>query len=188
MEAQLNGITFKVVQGDITTLAVDAIVIPATPDLTLDPSTSLGQSLLLKGGAIIQAECRALGGCEVGQAALTSGGALPAKHIIHAVGPHMGSGNERGKLGSAIWNAMRLVAQQQFATVAFAAISTGRFGFPVEASASIMAHKIVDYTFEDLTALSTIIICLEHPETLAIFERAFGREISAAQNEAGAGS
>jgi len=186
MERTLNKIKIRVIEQDITTLAVDGIVISASPQLDLD--SEIGQAVLLRGGPRIWDECDLLGSCEVGNAVITGAGSLPCKYIIHAVGPQMGMGGERGKLASAVWNALRVAVQQGLHTVAFSPISTGRFGYPVEGCANVMAQKIVDFTFEDAFPLTEIIICLNTTADYPFFEHAFRREIDAAQDEASTGS
>lgn len=185
MNAQLNGITLKLLVGDLLAAEVDAIVVTATPDLSLQ--TDIGQKLLLQAGVNLQEECRAIGYCEAGQVALTSGGNLPARHIIHAVGPTIGSGNERGKLSSAVWNALRLAVNQNFSVVTFSAISVGQFGYPVEGCAAIMAQKLVDFTFEELGSLNTLSVILPDSNTYTIFEQAFRKEVETALNEVSTG-
>jgi O-acetyl-ADP-ribose deacetylase (regulator of RNase III) len=186
MEAQLNGVTLQVISGDITELAVDGIVITATPQLDL--KTGLGKLVLQKGGPQIWDALDALPRPEVGQAVITPAGTLPSRYIIHAVGPMIGTGEERGKLSSVIWNTLRLADQNRLSSLAFSAISTGRFGFPIEGCANVMSHKIVDFTFEDLKSLSKIIVCLEDSPKQQIFEKAFRSQIDNARNDAGASS
>jgi O-acetyl-ADP-ribose deacetylase (regulator of RNase III) len=179
METSLNGITLKLIHGDLTEQAVDAIVNATTTDFDL--SFGIGQQILKKGGMAILSAAQMYVPAEEGQVFLTTAGNLPAKHIIHAVGPRMGSGHERGKLASAVWNTLRLVVQHELTSVAFPPISTGTLGYPVEGCAKVMAQKIVDFTFEDTAPLKLILICLENPPVLHIFEQAFMAEVEAAR-------
>lgn len=181
LEATLNNITLQVITGDLTTLATDALVHAASPDLDLN-ATGLGRAILEKAGDKVVEECRAIRFADAGEAVITSAGNLPVRHIIHAVMPRMGDGGERGKIASAIWNALRLAVQHQATSIAFPAMATGRHsGYPVEASARVMAQKIVDFTFEEVGTLTRIVVCIYVPEMLPLFEETFRREISAAQ-------
>jgi O-acetyl-ADP-ribose deacetylase len=181
MKSTLNKINLELAIGTVAEQAVDAIVITATPDLSL--KTDIGQEILLIGGKVIEEECRAIGFCDMGQVVLTSGGDLPSKQIIHAVGPVVGTGNERGKLSSAIWNALRLAEEQQVKVIAFSAISVGQFGYPVEGCAAVMAQKIVDFTFEDLENIHTIRVMLPDLSIYSLFEEIFSKEIQTALDE-----
>jgi O-acetyl-ADP-ribose deacetylase len=184
MEARLNNIAINIVHGDPFSLNADALVISASPDLRLNPLSDLERRVLELGGTHIEQEAAAQSPCDEGRAILTTAGQLPFQSIIHAVGPTMGSGSERGKLASAVWNALNLAVDHQLKSLIFTAISTGRFGYPVESCASVMAQKIVDFTFEDITPLSTIILCLDTPQAQSLFTAAFRREIDSARDEA----
>jgi len=184
MEARLNDVTFQIMNGDITTLDVNAIVVSTPPRLEL-AGGDIGKRILHRGGPTIMDELDALRYAEPGEAVLTGAGTLPAQWIIHVSSPRMGSGGERGKLASGVWNAMRLAVSKQMRSVAFTPLATGSFGYPVEGCASVMAQKIVDFTFEELDGLSSIIICLDDPATQPIFESAFNKHINIAFNEAG---
>ncbi|NJL93931.1 MAG: O-acetyl-ADP-ribose deacetylase [Anaerolineae bacterium] len=182
LEERLNNITLKITLADITLMHVDAIVNPAPSDLEM--KSGLARGILARGGAAIQQEARALGYCPPGEAMITSGGALPARHVIHTVGPVMGEGNERGKLASAIWNTLKLADSRGLASIALPAISTGKHGgFPMEACAAIMAQRIVDFTFEEVASLRMILVCLIQEPMLHAFTRAFQDEISDARAE-----
>src|ERR1041385_3167732 len=99
MQTIINGVSLELVQGDITDLDVDAIVNAANSYLVL--GAGVAGAIDEKGGPSIQAECDAIGQCNVGNAVITDGGDLPAKHVIHAVGPVSGEGDEEAKLASA---------------------------------------------------------------------------------------
>jgi len=181
MEATLNNITLEVITGDITALTVDAFVYAARPDLDMGGS-GLGQKYLQKAGESVQAECRAIRFCDVGEVIITSAGNLPGRYLIHAVTPRMGEGGERGKLASAIWNSLRLAVKHEVTSIAFPALAIGRHGgYPAEGCARVMAQKIVDFTFEDVGKLSKIVVCLYKPEIHAIFDEAFRSEVDAAK-------
>lgn len=186
MNARLNGIRLQVIQGDILTLPVEAIVISATPHLTLDATVDFDARLQTLAGPKISDELTAIGRAEYGDAVVTSAGNLPSKYIIHAIGPDMGTGSERGKLSSAVWKALNLTNELGVKTVAFSPISIGRFGYPIEGCANVMAQKIIDYTFEDLSHLESITVLVAGDGILPIFESAFNKEVRIAQDEAGA--
>jgi O-acetyl-ADP-ribose deacetylase (regulator of RNase III) len=182
METSLNHVTLKLIQGDLTELVVDAIVNSTTTDFDLTLGT--GEQILRKGGMSIQVAVQQHIPGEEGQSVLTTAGNLPSRYVIHAVGPRMGSGNERGKLASAVWNTLRLAVQHQLTSIAFPPISIGALGYPIEGCATVMAQKIVDFTFEDTVPLKTIIVCLETASTFHIFEQAFRREVDTARADA----
>ncbi len=165
--SQVNGVTIELVQGDITDLDVDAIVNAANEHLLL--GSGVAGAIARKGGASIQDECLDIGWCEVGSAVITGGGTLIARHVIHAVGPRLGEGNERGKLANATRAALILAEQNGLESIALPAISTGVFGYPLEGCAQVMLRVIVDYTFEDLTHLKRIIVCLYDARAFGIF-------------------
>lgn len=167
MQAQANNITIELVQGDITDLDVDAIVNAANEHLML--GSGVAGAIARKGGPSIQDECLDIGWCEVGSAVMTGAGNLMARHVIHAVGPRMGEGNERGKLASATRTALTLAEGNGLASIALPAISTGVFGYPLEGCAQVMLRVIVDFTFEELIHLKRIIVCLYDARAYEIF-------------------
>src|SRR5712691_3921195 len=158
MQTIINGIAVELIKGDITAQEVDAIVNAANSGLIL--GAGVAGAIARKGGPSIQAECDKIGHCDVGSAVITGGGNLPATHVIHAVGPRMGEGNEPGKLAGATRTSLQLAERNRLESIAFPAISTGVFGYPLESCAQIMLRTIIDYTFEDLMSLQDIIICL----------------------------
>ena len=156
-EYQINDVKLSLVQGDITELAVDAIINAANAQLIL--GSGVAGAILKKGGPSIQEECNRLGGTYVGGAVLTSAGNLLAKHIIHAVGPRMGEGEEESKLRNATMNSLLLAEEHGLTTIAFPAISTGVFGFPVDRCADIMLTVATEY-LKRPTKLEQVIFCL----------------------------
>lgn len=129
--------------GDITTMRVDAIVNAANARLIL--GGGVAGAIASKGGPAIQDECSRIGGTFVGGAVITTAGKLPAKKVIHAVGPRMGEGNEDEKLRNATRNSLKVARDNQLSSIAFPAISTGIFGFPVDRCADIMLAESLQF-------------------------------------------
>ncbi|MFZ5653312.1 MAG: O-acetyl-ADP-ribose deacetylase [Pseudomonadota bacterium] len=133
----------EVVEGDITRLRVDAIVNAANERLAGGGGVD-GAIHRAAGHRELQAACRAIGGCPTGEVRLTPGFALPARAIIHAVGPvwQGGAAGEDELLASCYRNAMALAAEQGFASIAFPAISCGVYGFPPERAVPIAVREV----------------------------------------------
>ena len=131
------GVTVEVVQGDITTMAVDAIVNAANDSLR--GGGGVDGAIHRAGGPAIMEECIRLGGCRTGDAKATTAGELPARYVIHAVGPFWRGGEfgEDELLASAYRRSVEVAAGLACASIAFPAISTGIFGFPIERAAPI---------------------------------------------------
>ena len=151
----------ELVVGDITKQEVDAIVNAANPSLL--GGGGVDGAIHRAGGPAILEECRALGGCDPGGANATTGGNLPARHVIHAVGPiwHGGEAGEAEVLASCHRRAIELAEELGCTSVAFPAISTGAYGYPAELAAPVAiaatqealeAHPSVDiarFVFRD---------------------------------------
>ena len=130
-------------QGDITTYAVDAIVNAANESLMGGGGVADGAIHRAAGPELLD-ECRSLGGCPTGEARITKGYALAARHVIHTVGPiwRGGGGGEDDLLARCYRNALALAGAHDLATIAFPSISTGVYGFPVERAAAIAIREI----------------------------------------------
>ncbi len=157
----------KLVQGDITELDTDVIVNAANAQLIL--GGGVAGAIRRKGGPKIQDECDKKSPTFVGGAVITTGGNLKAKHVIHAVGPRMGEGNEDQKLKNATLNSLKLMDEHELKSIAFPAISTGIFGYPIDRCAKIMIATAKDYLSED-TQIEVVIFCLYTSSDFQVFE------------------
>ena len=150
MQLKIKNTTIKLVQDDITEMETDAIVNAANERLA--HGGGVAGAISRKGGIIIQQQSdewiRQYSNVSTGSAAITTGGNLKAKYVIHAVGPIMGSGDEDTKLQNATINALRLADQYKLKSIAFPAISTGIFGYPVERCATTMLNAVRTYVIE----------------------------------------
>ncbi|HAV75782.1 MAG TPA: macrodomain protein [Anaerolineae bacterium] len=142
-----TGQKIQIVHGDITTEKVDAIVNAANDQL--QHGGGVAWAISKKGGGMIQQESdtwiREHGPVSHTHPAWTSGGLLPAKYVIHAVGPVWGSGNDDQKLSDAVTGSLRVADELKCSTIAMPAISTGIFGFPKDRAAGIILTAIEDY-------------------------------------------
>ena len=169
MKIVVCGRSLELLQGDITEMDTDAIVNAANAQLIL--GAGVAGAIRSKGGPSIQEECNRIGPIQVGQAAITGAGRLKARYVIHAVGPRMGEGEEDQKLRSATLSSLRLADQNGLKSIAFPAISTGIFGFPVERCAQLMLGTVLDYLKRD-TALERVIFCLFGQDSYKAFQTA----------------
>ncbi len=169
MKWTINDKQLTLLQGDITEMDTDAIVNAANKDLIL--GAGVAGAIRTKGGPSIQEECNRIGGAPVGGAAITTGGNLKARYVIHAVGPRMGEGDEDRKLADATRNSLSLANEKGLTTIAFPAISTGIFGFPKDRCARIMLATAAETLKEHYISLQEVVFCLWGEETLEIFQK-----------------
>ena len=157
------------VHGDITEENVDAIVNAANS--YLKHGGGVAGAIVRKGGKIIQEESDKIGYVPVGKAAITTGGKLKARYVIHAVGPRWGEGDEDNKLRSAVRSALKLATQYKLKKISLPAISTGIFGFPKDRGAKIIFETVRNYLENEETSLEEVRFCNIDQETSRLFEK-----------------
>jgi O-acetyl-ADP-ribose deacetylase (regulator of RNase III) len=159
---------------DITTLAVDAIVNAA--NTTLLGGGGVDGAIHRKAGPQLKEECRALGGCPTGQARITRGYKLPAKHVIHTVGP-VWSGGKRGEpdtLASCYRESLKLAAAHDVKTIAFPAISCGVYGYPLELAVKVAVRECGSFGAAHPLPEKLVFACFGE-ETLKAYEDELAR-------------
>jgi O-acetyl-ADP-ribose deacetylase (regulator of RNase III) len=155
------------VKGDITESNADAIVNAANS--YLQHGGGVAGAIVRRGGDIIQEESNAIGYVPVGGCAITTGGALKARYVIHAVGPRFGEGDEENKLRKTVKNVLELATSKGFKSIAMPAISAGIFGFPKDKCAHILVEETVTFTESKATTLEGIIFYLMDNDIINFF-------------------
>ncbi len=166
MNYYINSTTVIIKRGDITEEDTEAIVNAANTHL--QHGGGVAGAIVRKGGRTIQDESDRIGRVPVGQAALTSGGRLKARFVIHAVGPRLGEGDEERKLQNATANSLRLADQRSIRSLTFPAISTGIFGYPIEKCAGIMLKTVQEHCNGE-TGVREIRFCLFDDAAFQVF-------------------
>jgi O-acetyl-ADP-ribose deacetylase (regulator of RNase III) len=163
-ELIINQARLAVIQGDITRQATEAIVNAANSGLT--GGGGVDGAIHRAGGPVILEECKQIvarqGRLPTGKAVITSGGNLPAKHVIHTVGPiwHGGNRGEAALLESAYRESLKLAAEQKLTSISFPSISTGAYGYPVAEAAKIAIKAAASFLTEQATSVKEVVFVL----------------------------
>jgi O-acetyl-ADP-ribose deacetylase len=166
----INHASLELVKADITTLDVEAIVNAANNSLL--GGGGVDGAIHRAAGPQLLTECRTLDGCATGEAKITRGYQLKARHIIHTVGPiYSGTPRDAELLASAVRNSLRLAAEHHLTSIAFPAISTGIYGYPLDEAAHVILSTIINH-LKDTTSLERVIVCLYDHRALNSFAAA----------------
>ncbi len=159
MQVQWGRSRFELLEGDIVDQTTDAIVNAAHPDLL--GGQGVDGAIHYAGGPTIVEQCRRLGGCPVGDAVITTGGRLPARYVIHTVGPvHDPYADESPLLAAAYDSSLRLAARYRLTSVAFPSISTGAFCYPMKLAAPVALRAIRRFLLDEAHALDLVRLVL----------------------------
>ena len=161
----------EIIQGDITRLDVDAIVNAANSSLL--GGGGVDGAIHRAAGPELLDECRSLGGCPTGDAKITAGFNLPARYVIHTVGPvwQGGGHNEDNLLASCYRNSMQLALDHQLRSIAFPSISTGVYRFPIERASRIALRIVQDFIVNDESSPRVVITCFSERD-LEVYRQA----------------
>lgn len=171
MEITIHGSRIQLVQGDITQQRVDAIVNAANQRLA--GGGGVDGAIHRAGGPEIMAACRKYDGCPTGTAVITTGGKLPAKYVIHTVGPvyKNGKSGEPELLRSAYLSSLKLAEENGLSSLAFPSISTGVYGYPIEAAATIALDTVVS-CLKGETGIERVVFVLFSEPDYAVYRTA----------------
>ena len=166
---KIKNTEIKVVIGDITELRADAIVNAANNKLLM--GGGVAGAIKKKGGRIIEDEAVKIGPIEIGGAMATSAGELAAKYVIHAATMGMDFKTDEIKIRNACKNSLKLAAQLKISSIVFPALGCGTGGFPLLASAKIMAQEVLKHVREENTSLKEVFFCLYDKEAFDVFNQ-----------------
>ncbi|TYB31792.1 MAG: macro domain-containing protein [Candidatus Mcinerneyibacterium aminivorans] len=154
-------------KGDITNLDVDAIINPANTQLIM--GGGVAGAIRKKGGEEIQKECHKKSPINIGEVVITSGGKLKADYVIHAVGPRKSTPNRKKLLTKAVKNSLKIADDYGIKSLAFPAISTGVFGYPLKEAAEVILSTIKNYLNFHNSSIEKVIVILYDNKTYKIF-------------------
>jgi O-acetyl-ADP-ribose deacetylase (regulator of RNase III) len=153
----INKTTVRLEKGDLTAMAIEAIVFYASPDLVL--GSGFGSAISARGGGTIQEELKQFGTIATGQAVITSAGALNSKYIIHAVGPRFQEVDSEKKLETTMNNVLKLAQEKQIHKIAFPPMGAGFYGISLDTCVSVMLKSIKGHV-DNHSALEEVVICV----------------------------
>lgn len=158
----------ELIKADITKLDIDAIVNAANNSLL--GGGGVDGAIHAAAGPALLDECRMLNGCQTGQAKITKGYRLPARYVIHTVGPVWGGGNQHEEelLASCYRNSLQLAVSHNLKTIAFPNISTGVYGFPKPLASRIAVEEVCQFLKTDTTIEKVIFVCFD-PENFELY-------------------
>ena len=174
-----------ILQGDLTEMDVDAIVNAANNDLQL--GGGVAGAIRRKGGESIQRECDTIGSIPVGGAAITSGGKLNARYVVHAASMQLGGRTTAHALRASTAHSLRIAAEKGLKTIAFPAVGTGIAGFPLQDCAEIMLREVVEH-LKQPTTLETVYFVLFDQAGRDVFDRVWSEMQTQGKAEAAAGA
>lgn len=177
-QAHVGDATIELMHGDITLVDVDAVVTSANESLL--GGGGVDGAIHRAAGPTLLAECLKIGWCDTGQSVMTAGGLLPARYVIHTVGP-VWDGGEQGEaelLASAYRNSLRLAEEHHISSLAFPSISTGVYGYPIEDAACIALETTVAH-LRGGTTLRRILFVLFTEDDLAVYQRTLAAVLAA---------
>ena len=181
MQTKIGKTTLRLVTGDIADQDTDAVVTAA--HWRLNKGTGTDGTIHTRGGPQIYEECRRLGGCPIGDAVITTGGDLRARHVIHAVGPVWRGGDEHEPelLASAYRRSLEVAVRQGLRSISFPSISTGAFVYPLRLAAPIALRTIIEFLEREQHSLDEVRMVLysrENDRAYPIFAEALQRLVS----------
>jgi O-acetyl-ADP-ribose deacetylase (regulator of RNase III) len=176
IEATINQVKLRIIQGDITKQSTDAIVNAANPSLM--GGGGVDGAIHQAGGPAILDECKQIvakqGRLPTGKAVMTTGGNLKAKYVIHTVGPiwHGGNKGEPELLASAYHESLKLAAKNNLNSISFPSISTGAYGYPVNQASKVAIDAVITFLSQSTTSLKEVVFVLFDAQTLGAYSSA----------------